>query len=146
MNTKQIMIEAWKTARAAAANFGGRAVEYISESLRMAWATAKMSVEALVNLGGKLWEKADMRRVYFNDLEELFCAATGLRVGRYNTGNISSASINGQSISNCEARRMLRDICGTSKLWFDAADGKFHSRDMGRDALVVIANYLRASV
>lgn len=38
---KQIMTRAWEIARAAVNKFGGKASEYIKESLRMAWRIAK---------------------------------------------------------------------------------------------------------
>lgn len=36
-NTRKIMIQAWTTARSAAAKFGGSAKSFIAEALRMAW-------------------------------------------------------------------------------------------------------------
>lgn len=38
---KKVMVRAWEIARAAAAKFGGSAVEYMSEALRQAWAENK---------------------------------------------------------------------------------------------------------
>jgi hypothetical protein len=80
--------------------------------------------QSLVAIGGKLWERDDKRRVYFNDLAEFL----GLEVNRYNTGNVSSATLNGDKISNSQATRMLWAISG--KLWWDAADEKFHWKDL----------------
>lgn len=48
MNTKQIMIEAWNTARCAAVKFGGRASQYFAEALRMAWASIKNALATMV--------------------------------------------------------------------------------------------------
>jgi hypothetical protein len=44
-------------------------------------------------------------------------AIVGLDVGYYKTGNIQSASLNGERISNAEAGRLL-----SAKVWIDAAD------------------------
>lgn len=38
---KQIMVRAWEIAKAAVAQFGGKAREYFAESLRIAWTEAK---------------------------------------------------------------------------------------------------------
>jgi hypothetical protein len=80
--------------------------------------------QSLVAIGGQLWERDDKRRVYFNNLAQYL----GLEVNRYNTGNVSSATLNGDRISNTQATRMLWAISG--KLWWDAADEKFHWRDI----------------
>lgn len=45
MNTKAIMTKAWIAARKAAARFGGRASEYLRETLRNAWKAARAAVE-----------------------------------------------------------------------------------------------------
>ena len=51
MNTKTVMIGAWKIARQAAERHGGKSSEYIAESLRLAWAIYK---KALKQKGGKI--------------------------------------------------------------------------------------------
>lgn len=38
---KEVMVTAWEIARAAAVEFGGKVVEYLSEALKMAWAKIK---------------------------------------------------------------------------------------------------------
>ena len=40
---KNVMTRAWEIAKEAVVNFGGEAIEYIAESLRMAWAETKQS-------------------------------------------------------------------------------------------------------
>ena len=92
---------------------------------------------ALTKLGGKLWEKGGIRRIYFNDLEDLM----GLTVKRYNTGNISSARICGEKISNSSAYRMISSI---DKLWFDLTDGKFYFKASDKDLAREICAKLRA--
>jgi hypothetical protein len=42
-----VMKQAWAIARTAAANFGGRAVEFFAEALREAWKLAKIVVPAM---------------------------------------------------------------------------------------------------
>lgn len=54
----------------------------------------------LVNMGGKRWEGGPHRRIY------LPLALSGLKISRYGTGNISSASLDGEKISNAKAREL----------------------------------------
>ena len=76
----------------------------------------------LEQLGGKHWEKYDKNRVYFNgpDLAKL----RGYEWEYYKTGNISSATKNGEVISNSEMKRVLSDL--NCKLYYDLDDGNFH--------------------
>src|SRR4051812_32498677 len=57
------------------------------------------------NIGGNLWERGGRRRVYLNDWATL----AGLRVERYNSGNISYAELDGEQISNGRAYKLLSD-------------------------------------
>lgn len=82
----------------------------------------KMVVETLEKLGGKLWEKGAMRRIYFSADQVLDHA--GLTVQRYNTGNVCGAQLNGESISNSEAKRIAAAYDGF-KMYYDLTDGKF---------------------
>lgn len=79
------------------------------------------TVETMVAIGGRRWQKNGMDRVYINDWAEL----AGLEVTHYNTGNISSAAYQDEGISNSQAYKILDSI---DKVWFDAADGKLHCR------------------
>lgn len=54
-------------------------------------------------------------RIYFN-AEDL-----GLEVRKYKTGNVAEAYVNGEKISNSEARRILN-----SKAYYDIVEGKLH--------------------
>jgi hypothetical protein len=77
-------------------------------------------VRSLVGAGGVRWTKDGHDRVYFNDLRELF----GLRVSRFNSGNVSSASWRGSKISNNEATAILSAL-EFGQLWFDVARDRF---------------------
>lgn len=63
------------------------------------------TAEKLEALGISAWERGGMKRYYMNDaaLEAVF----GLSIDRYKTGNISSASLNGEGISNAKAGRLI---------------------------------------
>lgn len=59
-------------------------------------------VRELEARGGRLWEAYGKRRMYFDP-----AALLGLRITRYGTGNISSATHHGEKISNARAREMI---------------------------------------
>lgn len=81
---------------------------------------ARLNVETMIAIGGRRWQKNGMDRVYLNNWMDF----AGINVSRYNTGNISSASIDGLGgIANSRAARLSDAI---TKLWFDAADGQLH--------------------
>lgn len=76
----------------------------------------------LVEIGCKVWEKGGHKRIYVNGdaaLEAVF----GLALGRYNSGWISSAFLNGEKISNSQARRLL-----AIQPYYDCIAGKYVSR------------------
>ena len=71
---------------------------------------------------GNEWQKGDMHRIYINHgLGRLY----GIETERYGTGNIMSARLDGQRISNGEAKRLLSKL-NYSKFWFDMVEQKFH--------------------
>lgn len=77
--------------------------------------------KSLTEIGCTVWEKYGRKRIYINSddqIEKVF----GLSVGRYNSGMISSAFLNGEKISNSQARRLL-----TVKPYFDCLSGKWVS-------------------
>lgn len=77
----------------------------------------KMSIETkLIERGGKLWETGSMKRIYINNISEL----CGFDYTRYNTGNVSDASYNGEKISNTKATEILNN-----KIFFDCNTQKF---------------------
>ncbi len=82
--------------------------------------------ETLVEIGGRLWERGDKRRIYFNDLASLY----GLEVDFYNTGNVSSAKLDGETISNSAARKILGAL-GETKIWWDLVEDKWCYKAVG---------------
>src|SRR5690348_14784802 len=91
-----------------------------------------LSIETLTAIGGNRWQRGGKDRVYLNNWATL----AGLQTSHYNTGNISSASYQGEGISNSQAAKILGAL---DKVWFDTADGKLHAYDghgnprIGRD-------------
>jgi hypothetical protein len=90
--------------------------------------TTAQFIAQLREIGGCPWKAADgTQRVYFNDLPDLF----GLELVYYKSGNIKSAKLDGDRISNTTARRICGDLA-TLKLWVDPADGTTHVRHQFR--------------
>lgn len=79
-----------------------------------------LSVETMIAIGGNRWQRNGMDRVYLNDWATL----AGLETSHYNTGNIASASYQGEGISNRQAGLIATSL---HKVWFDAATGKLHA-------------------
>lgn len=62
----------------------------------------KYNVEKIREIGNE-WIKGEHHRIYINNYSDLI----GLSVNHYGTGNISSASLNGEKISNTRAKKLL---------------------------------------
>jgi hypothetical protein len=77
-------------------------------------------VRALVALGGRRWQKGGRDRIYLPTC--VSAPMVGLDVRFYESGNVSSAKLDGAKISNAEARRMLGDLDGT---YYDVAADRF---------------------
>ncbi|UNZ20647.1 hypothetical protein [Streptomyces sp. 891-h] len=83
--------------------------------------TVEFTVDTMTAIGGNRWQKNGHDRVYINNWAHF----AGIETSRYNTGNISSASYQGERIPNSQAGKLLGSI---DKVWYDAADGKLHCR------------------
>jgi hypothetical protein len=80
-----------------------------------------MTIDNMVAIGGSRWQRNGMDRVYINN----WAAFAGIETTHYGSGNISSATWQGEAISNSQAYKLGGSI---DKVWFDAADGKLHGR------------------
>ena len=88
----------------------------LEEALKVLPGTKVKSAEALQDLKnyGKIWIGGSHKRLYLN------AKALGLKCDYYHTGNISRAWVNGEDISNCEARRIL-----SAGAYIDLVSGEF---------------------
>lgn len=108
---KTIMTNAWKIAREAAKKFGGKAIEYISGALKMAWKMAKgltnEQIEALVSKGYNRWttDDGERDRLYLN----IYKHSGMLHYGKWN----------GEEIFPAE-QRAIKAV----KVWIDAKTGE----------------------
>ncbi|EFU7928343.1 hypothetical protein JQ318_002317 [Salmonella enterica] len=144
MNKSTLFITAWSTSRDAAAKFGGSVKSYFAESLKLAYSrTCLVTLEACLKIGGKLWEKNGMRRVYFNG--DIVAAAVGFEYDTYKTGNVKWACLGDASLANGRANA-VRTMIHSGKFWFDTADNKIHARgDECRDlSLISVVRALKA--
>lgn len=107
----------------------------------MAAETAEITVEALVKVGGREWQKAGRHRVYFQDCARWY----GLEVNRYNTGNISSARLDGDTISNSHARQIDTRL-SWAKVYYDVGLGQFQGQDIAQADLGRIVERIKAAV
>lgn len=109
----------------AAAKVAGRwVIEAASLARRIALAPRKkvqFTTDTMTAIGGNRWTKNGHDRVYLNNWTDF----AGIETSHYNTGNISSATYQGEVISNSQAGKLLGCI---DKVWFDSADGKLHCR------------------
>lgn len=88
--------------------------------------TKQETINTLVNdFDGSLWENYGKSRIYFNGPE--IAESQGLSWSNYNSGNISSASLNGDKVSNSECKRILGGFQWV-KVWYDVASGKFYQK------------------
>ncbi|HGG5993922.1 TPA: hypothetical protein ACJG4C_002896 [Salmonella enterica subsp. diarizonae serovar 61:r:z53] len=144
MNKSTLFITAWNISRDAVAKFGGSVKSYFAESLKLAYSRTRLvTLEACLKIGGKLWEKNGMHRVYFNG--DIVSAVVGFEYDTYKTGNIKWACLGDASLANGRANA-VRTMIYTGKFWFDTADNKIHARgDECRDlSLISVVRALKA--
>ncbi|EHR9446534.1 hypothetical protein KV798_003568 [Salmonella enterica subsp. enterica serovar Typhimurium] len=144
MNKSTLFITAWNMSRDAAAKFGGSVKSYFAESLKLAYSRTRLvTLESCLKIGGKLWEKNGMRRVYFNG--DIVAAAVGFEYDTYKTSNIKWACLGDTSLANGRANA-VRTMIYSGKFWFDTADNKIHARgDECRDlSLISVVRALKA--
>ena len=89
---KEVMTKAWEIAKEAVKKFGGKAIEYIAEAMKMAWADAKggntsvakfQAVEAKMRKDGKysMIQVLDFaKNVKFNEVMHKVGAYYGIEV------------------------------------------------------------------
>lgn len=81
----------------------------------------RITVEQLVALGGKVWERGEMKRVYFN-YEEL-ARFYGLEYDGW------KYTVDGEKVSNNSGHHFASAL-RNGKFWFDLATGEFASKGM----------------
>ena len=81
--------------------------------------------------GFRRWTKAGMDRLYVP------ATKLGLEIRRYKSGNIASATFNGEPISNSDARRLM-----DAKTYLNVSDSMIHSTDdrLFHAAVEIVAN------
>lgn len=86
------------------------------------------TAEQIEAIGGSRWTKNGKDRVYLNDWHAL----ARLEITRYHSGNISSATLDGEPLSNTKAR-----LCAIGKvywengqIWFQDVDPYMQPRVM----------------
>lgn len=80
-------------------------------------------IEELIEKGARRWSKCGFDRLYVDP------KLLGLEVSYYKSGNISSASWRGESISNADGNRL-----GATKIWLEIGDGKIYYKSFHKAA------------
>ena len=122
MTKSEIFKKAHAIAKSTAQAVGNYLIAF-SLALKDVYKSLSSSVEdKLIEMGLMVWEKANHKRIYINrsHYEELL----GLKITCYKTGNISSAEINGEKISNCKAKAITTEMF-VYKPYFDCVKKEF---------------------
>jgi len=99
-------------------------------------------LEKITAAGGKLWRKGNQARFYFSNLEELY----GLRTNNYKSGNVRSATLNGEKISNSRAHDIINMLRG-KQVYIDAMKGELTIvSDLDGESHAIIEAAIRKSV
>lgn len=115
-----VMARAHEVARMLQGDYRAR----MAYGLRQAWMEQRLEA-----MGGRRWQKAGRDRIYLNNLGELY----GIRTERYGTGNIATATLDGEKISNNTAREILFNLVD-AKLWYDCITGRFEAQGLSNVA------------
>ena len=83
----------------------------------------KITVEKLVALGGKLWEKNGQRRVYFNRQE--LAGFYGLKHDGWKW------TVDGEKVSNNSGSSFMSTM-SLARFWYDLNTGEFASKGMSQ--------------
>lgn len=84
--------------------------------------TKEERIDRLTKIGGKRWQKNEKDRIYFNQLDRYLPEFT---FGLYGTGNVSSAQLDGDTVSNSKATGLINALAH-GKFWWDVTEQKFH--------------------
>jgi len=103
-------------------------------------ATQAIYLKALKQIGSE-WQKGAMHRIYFNGLAKWY----GLEVELYNSGNISAAWLDGESISNGRAKA-LDTTLRYGKVWYDVSAAKFVGQNLEQPMINKIVAAIKAKV
>lgn len=89
--------------------------------------TQQAMIDKLQQIGGVMWERDNIRRVYFNDLARWY----GLSYSTYkSSGRPYNCSLDGKPISNNQAYKLITKLQLNAKFWYDVNTGEFASRNL----------------
>lgn len=117
----------------------------MSLALRQAWGEEREVTleDKLIELGGKRWQKREHNRIYLESA--ILSKAIGLEAETYKTGNISSATLNGEKISNSQAGKIYGAL-GSANLYYDCNKDEFFWRmPVNEEYIKMAIKTLRAS-
>ena len=88
--------------------------------------------ELIKDASHNLWEKYNKKRLYLD-----FAKIINLKIDRYNTGNISSAYLEGEKISNSKAYKYIQ-----GKAFIDLTTNKLECQYMNSEIIELLENAL----
>jgi hypothetical protein len=91
----------------------------------------QLTADTLTAIGGRRWQKNGMDRIYLNDAHQYL----GLEVNRYKSGNISSAWLDDEKISNSEAGRIAAAM---DKVFYDLTTGELRIQGYGSPRAITL--------
>lgn len=86
-------------------------------------------IKNLLDGGAVRWTKYGKDRIYLNNLLK---EKSGLEIDRYNSGNISSAKLNGEKISNSMAGRIINCMEAS---YYDIQKDSFYTGSIRQDEI-----------
>ncbi|PHM23010.1 hypothetical protein [Xenorhabdus ehlersii] len=122
MNKSQIFSAAHKIAKNTVAIVGDYQIAF-SLALRDVYSSMISTENKLLKMGFSVWENHGHRRIYINI--ERFGEVFGLELSWYKTGNISSARLNGERISNSRAYQLI-----PFKAFYDCVKNEWNCGDL----------------
>ena len=99
----------------------------------------KIRAEAIVKIGGKEWRNPANGAVRYYLNGDIWAEGIKLSVSYYETGNVRSATLDGELISNARARRIL----DTKVFW---EGGSIRTKGMDTEAGRLIREYVKGLV
>ena len=82
-------------------------------------------IEAAKKIGNE-WTGGKHRRIYINDIYERYCRLYDFKADFYKSGNVSSATENGEKITNSRASGIISDVTDI-KIYVDLNTGKINA-------------------
>lgn len=99
----------------------------------------ELSVDQMIKIGGKEWERGEDHRVYFSN--DLIADLIELKIYRNSRGKVSSATLKGERISNSSVSNYL-----PGQFYYDVKEDKFFTIACGEELAQEIVDAMKARI